>query len=76
VSKYDEYITYIDESDIKLFGDSDEDYLLRVFAPKVYPTDDISGLKYFWITNPENNKDILIEVVGEPSEEEKQQQNE
>ena len=70
ISKYTEYITYLDESDIKLFGESDNDYLLRVFAPKIYPTDDITGLKYFWITNPENNKDILIEVTGEPSEEE------
>lgn len=72
ISEYNKYITYIDESNIKLFEKSDEDYLLRVFAPKIYFfTDNIYGLKYFWIANPENNKDILMEVVGEPSEEEK-----
>jgi hypothetical protein len=27
-------------------------------------------MKYFWVTNPENNKDVLLQVLGEPSEEE------
>jgi len=70
ITKYNDYITYIDESDISLFTDNDKDYLFRVLAPKVYTTDDVSGMKYFWVTNPENNKDVLLQVLGEPSEEE------
>jgi hypothetical protein len=27
-------------------------------------------MKYIWITNPENNKDILMKYVGQPTEEE------
>lgn len=70
ITKYNSYITYLDESNVSLFTDNDKDYLFRVLAPKVYITDDISGMKYFWVTNPENNKDVLIQVEGEPSEEE------
>lgn len=73
ITEYNKYITYLDESDIDIFDKNELDYLLRVFAPKVYLTDDISGLRYFWIVNPENNKDILMEVVGEPTDEEMQQ---
>lgn len=65
ISEYNDFITYLDESDIDLFDESDEDYLLKVFAPEVFTGENVEGMSYIWITNPENNKKILLKYVGD-----------
>ena len=73
IKKYNTFITYLDESDVVLFDENDTDYLLRTLAPKVFPTDDVDNMPYIWITNPENNEDILLQAVGEMTDEEREQ---
>jgi len=33
---------------------------MRMLAPKVFPTEDVKGCTYIWITNPETNEDVLL----------------
>jgi hypothetical protein len=40
--------------------DAEEDYLLQVFAPTVYFKDITDNMRYAWITNPENNREVLL----------------
>jgi hypothetical protein len=40
--------------------EQDEDYLMRVLAPTVYPGSDVSKMKYIWVINPETNEEVLL----------------
>ena len=73
ISDYNNYITYLDESNTELFNEEDEDYLLRVLAPEVFNGDNVQGMSYIWITNPENNKKVLLRYKGELTDEERAQ---
>ena len=69
ISDYNKYITYLDASDVQLFDfDAEEDYLLQVFAPTVYFKDVTDNMRYAWITNPENNREVLLQHLGQLTE--------
>lgn len=64
ISEYIKYITYLDESDIELFDLNEEsedyEYLCKVLAPTVFPGDNVKGMEYIWVLNPETNKEVLL----------------